>query len=73
MSIFKDDWPVLIVTPASLKYNWKNEILMWLSELNINEETHIHILKKACEDFKESAKFFIVSYDLCWRIEKKNN
>jgi SWI/SNF-related matrix-associated actin-dependent regulator 1 of chromatin subfamily A len=71
MSIYREDWPVLIITPASLKYNWKNEILMWLTEFNIKEESHIHIIKKANEEFKESAKFFIVSYDLCWRIENK--
>ena len=71
MSVYKDDWPVLIVTPASLKYNWKNEILMWLMELNINEKRDIHIIKKTNEEFKASAKFYIVSYDLCWRIESK--
>jgi SWI/SNF-related matrix-associated actin-dependent regulator 1 of chromatin subfamily A len=71
MTVYREDWPVLIITPASLKYNWKNEILMWLDEMNINEKKDIHIIKKTNEDFKENAKFYIVSYDMCWRIEKK--
>jgi hypothetical protein len=41
-----------------------------MTELNINE-TDIQILKKSNDEFKESVKFFIISYDLCWRIEKK--
>ena len=71
MSVYKNDWPVLIITPASLKYNWKNEILMWLEEINIKEKSDIQILTKASDEFKENCKFFIISYDLCWRIEKK--
>lgn len=30
ISVFREDWPVLILCPASLKYNWRNEILNWL-------------------------------------------
>ena len=30
-SIYQEDWPVLIVAPSSLKLNWQEEILEWLS------------------------------------------
>ena len=30
---FKDDWPLLIVVPSSMKYPWVDEIEKWLPEI----------------------------------------
>jgi len=32
--LFKHNWPLLVITPASLKYQWCDEILKWLPSLN---------------------------------------
>jgi SNF2 family DNA or RNA helicase len=34
--IYKNDWPLLIITPASLKYTWRDEIRKWLPSVAIN-------------------------------------
>ena len=31
--IYRTDWPMLIVTPASLKFTWRDELLKWLPSL----------------------------------------
>lgn len=32
--IYKRDWPVLIICPSALKYNWRNEVRDWLPDVN---------------------------------------
>ena len=31
--LFQRDWPVLIITPSSLKYSWRDELLTWIEHL----------------------------------------
>ena len=28
--LFRKDWPILIITPSSLRYTWRDEIMNWL-------------------------------------------
>lgn len=69
ISIYRNEWPVLIICPSSLKYNWKDEILAWLKDLGLQRS--IQIIKKSSDDFEDKKEFFIISYDLCVRMEKK--
>jgi SWI/SNF-related matrix-associated actin-dependent regulator of chromatin subfamily A-like protein 1 len=32
-AVFKENWPVLILCPSSLRYNWRDEITNWLKEI----------------------------------------
>lgn len=50
---------VLIVCPASIKFNWKNEIKLWL-----NEECHIISSNKS---FKASVRVFVINYDILYQ------
>lgn len=31
--LYQRDWPVLIITPSSLKFSWRDELLTWISDL----------------------------------------
>jgi SNF2 family DNA or RNA helicase len=35
--LYKHDWPMLVVTPASLKYQWRDEILRWITTLQTED------------------------------------
>jgi len=60
--IFRADWPVLIICPSSLKYNWEDEILTWLTGKVKAEE--IQVYKHGKENLSKIAKFVIISYDM---------
>jgi len=55
--------PVLIVCPASLKLNWRNEAKKWLSE-----EDKIYVINKQYESNKD---IYIINYDILKKYNKK--
>ncbi|XP_065062913.1 uncharacterized protein LOC135689576 isoform X1 [Rhopilema esculentum] len=59
---FKDDWPLLIIVPSSMKYPWVDEIEKWLPEI---PPEHINLIKN-CSDLTalSKAKINILSYGL---------
>lgn len=36
--IYKQDWPLLIIAPSSLRYTWKDEITKWIPSLNSKKD-----------------------------------
>lgn len=57
--IYKDDWPVVVVAPASLLLNWRKEFLTWLPE-DLKEEDVV-VMRKGKD--LPSGKVVICSYD----------
>lgn len=75
-SLYQKDWPVLVICPSSLKFAWRDEITMWLSE--ILDKDDVQVIKHSKHEFKEGKKYYVISYDLSVRmvekiIEKKFN
>jgi SWI/SNF-related matrix-associated actin-dependent regulator 1 of chromatin subfamily A len=66
---FREDWPILILTPSSIKYSWRDEILNWLQEWL--EPQDVQIIKSGKDEFKSNVKFYIISYDLSIRVTNK--
>lgn len=62
---FKPNENILIIVPATLKINWKNEILLWT---NIKEE-QIKIIKTKKDTLSPGIN--IINFDLLGRKEKK--
>lgn len=61
---------ILIVCPASAKYNWENEINLWT---NLSDDLPIHILsgKKPYTLYKDFEGIIIINYDILsnWKYQ----
>ena len=65
--IYRDSWPVLVVCPGSMKYNWRGEIQTWLGLKN----NRICIINSSRQKISDEAYFYIISYDLMRNVIKK--
>ena len=70
--LYKEEWPVLIICPSSLKFVWRDEILKWIPNIN-DDKINIQIFKSSKDYFKCGVKFYIMSYDLTVKLEDKIN
>ena len=59
--LYKMDWPLLIVTPSSLKFTWRDELLKWLPTLR---PANIQLFKAGSEQFIYDCCIYIMTYDL---------
>jgi len=59
--VFKNDWPLLVICPASLKFTWRDEVVKWLPGL---DTTDVQIIEFGKEKFHQNCSVFIMSYDL---------
>jgi len=60
-AVYKNDWPVVVICPSSLRYNWKEEILRWCPWIRNSD---IHLITNGKENVMTYHKIYIVSYDL---------
>lgn len=63
-ALHKEQWPVIVVCPAGVKYNWANEINRWLPDASVE------IVNGFTGDIKP-ADFVIVNYDLMSRRKEQ--
>ena len=68
--LYKEEWPVLIICPSSLKFVWRDEILKWIPDIN-DDKINIQIFKSSKDYFKCGVKIYIMSYDLTIKLEEK--
>lgn len=62
---FKEDWPLLVVTPSSMRYSWLESFHTWLPSLGTHEISVINSSK----DHIPNDKVIIMSYDLLTRMQ----
>ena len=65
---YKEEWPILIICPSSLKFVWRDEILKWIPNIN-DDKINIQIFKTSKDYFKCGVKIYIMSYDLTVKLE----
>ena len=68
--LYKEEWPILIICPSSLKFVWRDEILKWIPDIN-DDKINIQIFKTSKDLFKCGVKIYIMSYDLTVKLEEK--
>ena len=68
--LYKEEWPILIICPSSLKFVWRSEILKWIPDIN-DDKINIQIFKTSKDLFKPGVKIYIMSYDLTVKLEEK--
>ena len=56
-ALHPENGPYVVVCPANVKYNWRNEITKWLPDRSI------HIVNKGKDDIP-SADFILINFDL---------
>lgn len=59
-----EDYPCLVVCPASIKNNWKREIEKWTSR-------SVKIVNATDKRVDLRARFVIINYDILWKYRKK--
>jgi hypothetical protein len=62
---FREDWPLLIVSPSSVKFNWLVELSNWLSDEVDDSKVLVLYTGKSSKDIKKSTQVVIASYELC--------
>jgi SWI/SNF-related matrix-associated actin-dependent regulator 1 of chromatin subfamily A len=62
---YQNDWPLVVIAPASLLLNWKKEIMQWLPDI---KDEDIRVIKKGTQ--KPSRKITIASYDYTIKQEQ---
>lgn len=64
---YQDDWPLLIVCPSSLRYQWMQSLRRWIKDL---KEKDIFIVVNTKDSFPK-VPITIISYDLIARLKDR--
>lgn len=64
-----DDFPALIICPASVKHNWQNQIGLWKCGNGHHRIIASHIINGSQGDIPKNCHYYIVNYDLISRKE----
>eukprot|EP00762_Andalucia_godoyi_P000756 ANDGO_03772.mRNA.1 SWI/SNF-related matrix-associated actin-dependent regulator of chromatin subfamily A-like protein 1 len=71
MYCYRKEWPMCVIVPSSVRFQWKAEILKWLPRSFISED-EIHVIVSASNDkyasHGEEFQVLIVSYDLAAKM-----
>lgn len=61
--VYEHDWPLLVISPSSLRLVWRDELMKWLPDL---KERDISVVITGKDSIGE--KITIISYDLVCKM-----
>lgn len=66
-AVYKKDWPVLVLMPASMRWAWADELEKWLPSLRPGD---VKVVKAGTDtDALSTSKFILCTYDLFQRSD----
>jgi SWI/SNF-related matrix-associated actin-dependent regulator 1 of chromatin subfamily A len=68
---YRRDWPVLVVCPSSVRFQWNEAFCMWLPDLIMDLDTQVVL--KGTDDISSKRKVVITSYDLLGKTAKSRH
>ena len=63
--LYRKDWPVIVICPSSLRFNWRDEFMNWLTFMR---EEDIQVFTSAQDEFNSQCCVFILSYNIATRL-----
>ncbi|CUV06007.1 unnamed protein product [Cryptosporidium hominis] len=67
ITYFRQEWPVLVICPSSIRFQWYQQALDWLSpEIN---KSNITLIRTSNDTYSRKSNIIIISYDLITRNE----
>ncbi|KAL8426032.1 hypothetical protein Efla_001950 [Eimeria flavescens] len=65
---YLDDWPLLVVCPSSIRFQWRDQALRWLGHILTPEQ--ILIIRNGKTEILPETRMVIISYDLLAKQER---
>ena len=59
---YKADWPLLIISPSSVKFNWLIELSNWLEEIVDQETIVVLYTGKDVKDIQRSTQGVLICF-----------
>jgi SWI/SNF-related matrix-associated actin-dependent regulator of chromatin subfamily A-like protein 1 len=67
MWFYKEEFPLLVVCPCTLRGVWKSEAEKWLSGFGLDVSRHLQIIASGSDVLKVGKLIYVVSYNLLAR------
>lgn len=66
--MYRYEWPMVIICPSTLRFNWLNEVLNWYGDFLKKSEVQVYL--KGGSTLKDNTKILIISYELAWKFKE---
>jgi SWI/SNF-related matrix-associated actin-dependent regulator 1 of chromatin subfamily A len=65
--IYRYEWPLVVICPSTLRFNWLNEIMHWYGDYI--KKSEVYVYTKGGLTLKDTTKILVISYDLAWKFK----